>query len=143
MFNLDSCLDPNFCLNGGTCEVTITGARCHCTNRYQGNRCDVCSERFQGDGCVTCADGYYGDNCGQYLKARSHGAIFLCATAIQKLDCVRFILILFTRCDAICNVLIIGIACRNRTEWVWYPFMCDIAHTSLHAHGIALCEQCH
>ena len=53
--HLDSCLDPNFCLNGGTCELTTTGARCHCTDRYQGDRCDVCFERFQGDGCQECS----------------------------------------------------------------------------------------
>ena len=62
-FNLDSCLDPAFCFNGGTCEVTMTGARCHCIDRYQGDRCDMCSERFQGDECDRCADGYLGDSC--------------------------------------------------------------------------------
>ena len=66
-FHLDSCVDPAFCLNGGTCEVTITGARCHCTIRYQGDRCDRCSERFQGDRCEECTERFRGDDCRECL----------------------------------------------------------------------------
>ena len=78
-FYIDSCLNPAFCLNG---EVTMTGARCRCNDRYQGDRCYRCSERFQGDGCGncsvrfkgaecdTCAGGYYGDSCGKYPKLK-------------------------------------------------------------------------
>ena len=58
-FHSDSCSrDSTFCLNGGTCEVTITGARYHCPARYQGDRCD------------TCADGHYGDACSKLFKLR-------------------------------------------------------------------------
>ena len=32
--------EPGFCLNGATCEQTWTSARCHCTDLYQGDRCD-------------------------------------------------------------------------------------------------------
>ena len=62
-------------VNGGTCEVAMTGARCRSADRYQGDRCNMCSERFQGVGCLQCSprfqgddcdicvDGYYGDSC--------------------------------------------------------------------------------
>ena len=53
-----------FCRNVATCERTWTSARCHCADRYQGDRCDNCTERFQGDGCTECADDYYGNSCG-------------------------------------------------------------------------------
>ena len=50
----DKCEEvPGFCLNGATCESVWTSARCHCTDRFQGDRCDRCS------------DGYYGDTCGK------------------------------------------------------------------------------
>ena len=62
-FFSDLCVDPGFCLNGGTCEVTITGARCHCTGFFEGTRCQECSIRYQGDKCDSCAGGYYGDDC--------------------------------------------------------------------------------
>ena len=74
----DKCTqEPEFCLNGGTCEPAGTSVRCHCPDRYQGDRCDNCTERFQGDCCQecvmgfqgdecdTCAYGYYGDTCGK------------------------------------------------------------------------------
>ena len=68
-FHLDFCSkDPTFCLNGGTCEVTMTGARCHCPDRYQGDRCNMCTDRHQGERCDTCADGYYGDMCSKLFK---------------------------------------------------------------------------
>ena len=71
-FVLDSCTkDPALCLNGGTCEVTMTGTRCRCTDRYQGDRCDRCSERFQGDSCQECADGYHGDSCSVSINFES------------------------------------------------------------------------
>ena len=54
--------DPEFCMNGATCERVMNTARCHCGDRYQGDRCDSCSERFEGAGCQGCADGYYGDD---------------------------------------------------------------------------------
>ena len=69
--------EPGFCLNNATCERTLTSARCHCTNLYQGDRCDncidkrfqgdgcqECSPRFQGDDCQRCAQNYYDENCG-------------------------------------------------------------------------------
>ena len=59
--------EPGLCLNGATCERTWTSARCHCPDRYQGDRCDNCTERFQGEDCDQCADGYYGDSCGKYI----------------------------------------------------------------------------
>ena len=43
--------EPGYCLNGSTCEPTWTSARCHCTDRYQGDR------------CAECAHGYYGNDC--------------------------------------------------------------------------------
>ena len=65
----DRCLAaPEFCLNGGTCEITMTGARCHCTDRFLGDRCDQCSEGFQGDQYDSCAHGYYGDKCGKRIS---------------------------------------------------------------------------
>ena len=63
-YHLDSCTDePGFCLNGGTCEDTAVGLRCHCSVRYQGDRCDRCSERFQGDECQQCSERFQGDGC--------------------------------------------------------------------------------
>ena len=47
--------------------MTMTGARCHCPDRYQGDRCEQCSVEFQGDQCDSCASGYYGDDCGTCL----------------------------------------------------------------------------
>ena len=80
-FYLDLCVGTSeFCLNGGTCEMTMTGARCHCTDRYQGDRCNTCTERFQGEGCQecslrfkgvecdTCADGFFGSSCSRNVN---------------------------------------------------------------------------
>ena len=54
-FHSDSCSkNPPPCHNGGTCEINMTGPKCQCTDRYQGDRCD------------TCADGYYGDICSKF-----------------------------------------------------------------------------
>ena len=61
--------EPGFCLNGTTCEPTRTSARCHCTPRFRGDRCNQCPERFQGNECDTCASGYYGDMCGKAQKS--------------------------------------------------------------------------
>ena len=59
--------EPDFCLNGATCEQAWTSARCHCSARFRGDKCDQCPETFQPDGCQECADGYYGDDCGKYF----------------------------------------------------------------------------
>ena len=79
--NLDLCVGTSeFCLNGGTCEMSMTGARCHCPERYQGHRCNMCTERFQGEGCQecslrfkgvecdTCADGFFGPSCNRNVN---------------------------------------------------------------------------
>ena len=45
-------------------------------------------------------------------------------------------------CDLLC--IHIGISHRNFTEWVWNPFMCDIAHrNALYAEQIAPREHFH
>ena len=76
--------------------MTVTGARCHCPDRYQGDRCDKCAEKFQGDGCQecslrfqgdecdNCADGYYGDLCSINENVQ----------AVQKIDQTATILLL-------------------------------------------------
>ena len=87
-FNLDSCAkDPAFCLNGGTCAVTMTGARCRCTDRYEGDRFDRCSERFQGDECQECSPRFQGDEC-QQCSERFHGdSCQECLPGFQGDDC--------------------------------------------------------
>ena len=52
--------EPGFCLNGATCEQTWTTTNCHCTNGFQGDRCDTCPERFQGDDCQQCSERFQG-----------------------------------------------------------------------------------
>ena len=62
----DKCAEePRFCLNGATCAPTWTSARCHCGDRYQGNRCD------------TCAAGYYGETCGNSIVSFCIFCIFI------------------------------------------------------------------
>ena len=92
------------------------------------------------------------------LKARSHGAIF------SECDCdllsengmLRAIFSDFVHtvrctggCDFQCtcigmHIAFTGIAHRNRTEWVWNLFGCDVAHKTVsHAERIAPCEHYH
>ena len=73
-----------------------------------------------------------------------------CATAIcyiRKWNVACNLVILFTRCKGFgCNFqcTYIGIAHRNRTEWVWNLIVCDIAYTSAsHTHEIPPCEHPH
>ena len=60
--------EPGFCLNGATCEQTLITTRCHCTNHYQGDRCDTCPERFQGDECDQCVERFQGDSCQECIS---------------------------------------------------------------------------
>ena len=57
--------EPGYCLNSATCEQTWTSTRCHCTDRLQGDRCEMCTWRFQGDDCQECAPRFQGDECQQ------------------------------------------------------------------------------
>ena len=75
------------------------------------------------------------------LKAHSDGAFFFVC------DCDLFtcnFMKLFTWCDRCgCDLLCIhiGITHCNHTEWVWNPFMCDIAHRNAsYAEQITPCE---
>ena len=66
--------------------------------------------------------------------------LFVCDCNLFTLDFMK----LFTWCngcgyDLLC--IHIGIAHRNNTEWVWNPFMCDIAHRNAsHKEHVIPCE---
>ena len=66
---------------------------------------------------------------------------------IRKWNVACNLVILFTQCDECgCDLqcTCIGIAHRNRTEWVCNLIMCDVAHTSAsHVHEIAPYEHPH
>ena len=52
--------EPGLCLNSPTCEQMWISARCHCADRYQGDRCEHCAED------------YYGDDCGNGFRVKAH-----------------------------------------------------------------------
>ena len=84
----NKCVEEHeFCLNGGTCEQTWTTARCHCTERYQGDRCDRCRERFQGDGCQECSPRFQGDECQQCSERFQGDDCQECTERFQGEEC--------------------------------------------------------
>ena len=84
----NKCIDePEFCLNGATCEQTWTYARCHCTSRFQGDLCDVCSEKFQGVGCQECSPRFQGNECQECSERFQGNGCQECTTRFQGDEC--------------------------------------------------------